>query len=175
MMTAVLASGLVAESVLGAQDDMSRVLDELARLRAQNEQIAAENAALSEKVTRLEQHASEKGVWLTDERAREIRAVVTDVLADSAARTNLAGDAATAGWDKSKGFFLSSADGNYLMVIRGDAQFRWNFNHRDIGSAAAAAGSVTANTNGDTYGFEWRRARIAFAGNVVDQIGRAHV
>ena len=31
MMTAVLASGLVAESVLCAQDDMSRVLDELAR------------------------------------------------------------------------------------------------------------------------------------------------
>ena len=97
MMTAVLASGLVAESVLGAQDDMSRVLDELARLRAQNERIVAENAALSDKVTRLEQHASEKGVWLTDERAREIRAVVTDVLADSAARANLAGDAATAG------------------------------------------------------------------------------
>jgi hypothetical protein len=168
MMTTVLASGLVAQSALSAQDDMSRVLDELARLRAQNEQIAAENAALSDKVERLERHASEKGVWLTDERAREIRAVVTDVLSDSAARTNLAGDAATSGWDKSMGFFLSSADGNYLMVIRGDAQFRWNYNHRDIGSAAAATGSVAANTNDETYGFEWRRARVAFAGNVID-------
>lgn len=170
MMTIALASGLLASAIASTanDDDLSRALDELARLREQNDRIAATNADLAAKVERLEQVASDRGAWLTDERADEIRAIVSDALADSATRSSLAADGSTAGWDKSKGFFIASADGNYLLNIRGDAQFRWVYDHRDIGSAPAAVGSVAAGTNDDTYGFEWRRMRITFAGNVVD-------
>jgi len=168
MMNAIMASGLLVSAVLAADDDLARALEELGRLREQNEEIAATNAALVEKVARLEQRAGKDGTWLTEERAKEIRSIVSDMLADSAARASLAGDAATAGWDKSKGFFLSSTDGNFALVIRGDAQFRWTYNHRDIGSDAAAQGSVAAGTNDDTYGFEVRRSRISFSGNVID-------
>lgn len=169
MMTTALASGLLASAVAAAgNDDLSRAIEEMARLREQNERIAATNAELAAKVARLEQVASDQGSWLTDERAAEIRAIVSDVLADSATRSNLAADGSAAGWDKSKGFFIASADGNYLLAIKGDAQFRWVYDHRDIGAQPAAVGSVSAGTNDDTYGFEWRRMRIAFAGNVID-------
>ena len=168
MMTTAFASGMLASAVLSAGDDLSKALEEMARLREQNAQIAAQNAELASKVARLEEHAASDGSWLTEQRAAEIRAVVTDVLQDAATRTNLAADAATAGWDKSKGFFLASADGNFSMSIKGDAQFRWNYNHRNIPTATAAAGSPAGGTAEDTYGFEWRRMRIAFAGNVID-------
>ena len=149
-------------------DDLARALDEMTRLREQNERIAAANAELAAKVARLEQHAADSGSWLTEARAEQIRAIVGDVLADAAARDSLADDGSTAGWDKAKGFHLASADGNFSLGIRGDAQFRWNNNHRDIGSTAAATGSTAAGTDEDTRGFEWRRVRLTFAGNVID-------
>jgi len=152
---------MLVASVCLAQDDLASIREEMTRLRE-------ENARLAEKVTRLEAHAAEDGGWLTEERAQEIRAVVADALADSSARTSLAADGATAGWDKSKGFFLASGDGNFSLVIRGDGQFRWNYNARDIGAATAATGSPASTTADDTYGFEWRRARLAFVGNVID-------
>ncbi|MFM2164825.1 MAG: hypothetical protein RL325_1262 [Planctomycetota bacterium] len=155
MMTALVAS------VCLAQDDLASIREEMARLRE-------ENARLAEKVARLEAHAAEDGGWLTEERAQEIRAVVADALADSASRASLAADGATAGWDKSKGFFLASGDGNFSLVIRGDGQFRWNYNARDIGAATAATGSPAETSAGETYGFEWRRARLIFTGNVID-------
>ena len=145
-----------------AQDDFQSIREEMTRLRE-------ENARLAEKVTRLEEHAAQDGGWLTEERAEEIRAVVADVLADSSSRASLGADGATAGWEKSKGFFLSSADGNFSLAIKGSGQFRWNFNRRDIGSAPAAAGSTASGTPADSDGFEWRRARLNFTGNVIDQ------
>ena len=161
-------SSLACVAAAAVDDDLARAIEEMARLRAQNERIAAANAELAAKVERLERHAAEDGSWLTEARAQEIRAVVTDVLADAAVRDSLAADGSTAGWDKSKGFFLASGDGNFTLGIRGDAQFRWNYNHRDIGSAVAAAGSTAAGTADDTSGFEWRRVRLTFAGNVID-------
>jgi hypothetical protein len=166
MPSAVLS--LACAAAAAGDDDLARALEEMARLRAQNERIAATNAELAAKVDRLERHAAEDGSWLTEERAQEIRAIVGDVLADAAARDSLAADGSTAGWDKSKGFFLASGDGNFTLGIRGDAQFRWNYNHRDIGSAVAAAGSPAAGTADDTSGLEWRRVRLTLAGNVID-------
>lgn len=152
---------MLVASVCLAQDDLASIREEMTRLRE-------ENARLAEKVNRLEAHAAEDGGWLTEERAQEIRAVVADALADSASRASLAADGAAAGWDKSKGFFLASGDGGFSLSIRGDGQFRWNYNTRDIGAATAATGSPASTTADDTYGFEWRRARLAFVGNVID-------
>lgn len=152
---------LAAQDARGTDDDLRRALEEIKVLRQQNE-------ALATKVGSLEERVLADGDWLTEERAREIRAVVTDVLADSAARESLAGDGATAGYDKSKGFFLASADGNYTLSIKGDMQIRWAYNSRDIGAATAAQGSPSNTTSDDAWGFELRRVRITFFGNVVD-------
>ncbi|MEY3144047.1 MAG: hypothetical protein RLY21_2540 [Planctomycetota bacterium] len=162
-----LASGMVCspalavQSATGANDDLRRALDEIDVLRKQNEALAAKVGVLEERVVA-------DGDWLTEQRAQEIRAIVTDVLADSVARESLAADGATAGYDKSKGFFLASADGNYTLGMKGDVQIRWAYNSRDIGSAPAAQGSPSNSTADDAWGFELRRVRLTFFGNVID-------
>lgn len=169
-----LASGILCSPALavqaapGANDDLRRALDEIDALRRQNEALSAQNAAIAAKVSALEERVVADGDWLTEERAREIRAIVGDVLADSASRDSLSGDAATAGYDKSKGFFLASADGNYTLGIKGDMQFRWAYNSRNIGAATAAQGSPASSASPDTWGFEFRRVRLTFFGNVID-------
>lgn len=168
MNTALVVPALVATATGMQQVDSGQMLDEIARLREQNARIAASNAELAEKVARLEEHAARDGTWLTEERAREIRAIVSDVLADSSVRSSLLADGSTAGWDKSKGFHLASADGAYTMSIHGEIQVRFNQNHRDIGTAPAAAGSPSELTDDDTHGFELRRTRFDFSGNLID-------
>jgi len=61
--------------------------------------------------------------WLTVERAKEIRNIVQDVLADADTRASLQSDGATAGYNK--GFFISSPDGNFKLVINGQLQLRY--------------------------------------------------
>lgn len=154
----------------GADDaTLRKALDEIESLRRQNESLASQNAEIAARVRTLEDRAvAAQDGWLTEARAREIREIVGDVLADSAARASLAGDGAAAGYDKSKGFFIASADGNYSLSVKGDAQFRWAYDSRKIGSATAAQGSPSNKTAGDAWGFEMRRVRLTFFGNVVD-------
>ena len=151
----------LASTQTASADDLQRALNEIEALRNQNAQLAAQ-------IGRLEDRVNSDGAWLTQERADEIRAIVADTLADSATRMNLAADGAVAGWDKSKGFFLASADGNYTLGIKGATQFRWAYNSREIGSEPAAAGSTSSSTADDAWGFEFRRARLTFFGNIVD-------
>lgn len=133
--------------------------DSMAR---QLEQLRASNEALAAKVSRLEQVAgSDK--WLTEERAEEIRALVSDVLADAQTRDSLQSTAMTGGYSKDQGgFFLASSDGNYKLNIKGQMQIRWAFNHRDnegLGDTAAKQ---------DVWGFENRRTKLTFSGVVID-------
>ena len=154
--TAVALIGLAAASGAFAQestDDLRRELDDLRRM----------NEALLGKVDRLEKMVGEDE-WLTETRAAEIRGIVQDTLADSAARASLQASGQTAGWDK--GFFLASPDGNFRLNIKGQLQVRWAFNYRDRPSGAP---QPTADLNQEeTWGFELRRARIAFTGYLVD-------
>jgi len=93
------------------------------------------------------------GQWLTEQRAAEIRGIVTDVLADADTRSSLQGAGASSGYNG--GFFLSSADGNFSLKMNMLEQIRWSMNDRD-GSTHQA------------NGFENKRTRISFSGNVVD-------
>lgn len=150
----LLAGGALPFSGLAQAQQDDAVARELAELRAAN-------AALAEKVESLERSVAGDD-WLTEARADEIRGIVTDVLADAAVRDSLAGDGATAGWDRSKGgFFIESADGNYMLNVRGQFQSRFVYDHRD------EAGIDPAPTP-NQWGFEMRRVRIHFAGHVVD-------
>ena len=90
--------------------------------------------------------------WLTEQRAEQVRGLVADVLADADTRSSLQGSGTLAGYDK--GFFIGSADGNWKLKINYQLQVRWAYN--DAGNQANA------------HGFEIRRNKLKFSGNVVD-------
>ncbi len=99
--------------------------------------------------------------WLTQQRAQEIRQLVNDVLADSETRSSLQSAPMTAGWNK--GFFIGSADGNYTMKISGEIQARFAFNNQP------SANRVPTNDDASSeYGFEMRRVKLGFDGNILD-------
>lgn len=125
----------------------------------QIEELRQENQALAAKVAKLEEVASKDGEWLTEARAEQIRGLVQDVLADADTRASLQSDAVTAGWNK--GFFLGSSDGTFRLNIKGQTQFRWAANFRDIPD------SVTGQTE-KNFGFENRRTKLTFSGHIID-------
>ncbi len=124
-----------------------------------------DNAALAEIASLRAEIASLRSDpvdhWLTDQRAAEIRSLVTDVLADASARTSLQGSSAASGYNG--GFFLSSADGNYSMTLNVLEQIRWTYDHR---SGGFPSGGPDGNAN--NWGFENKRTRLSWSGHVVD-------
>lgn len=110
------ATTLSIGAVAHTSEESSDTAQQIAQLRAANEALAA-------KVNKLEANAqagSQEGHWLTEQRADEIRAIVSDVLADSNARTSLQSSGATAGWNKDQGgFFIASPSGDFKMNIKG--------------------------------------------------------
>ena len=145
LMTFGLAAGLFAAgpAFAGTDGDIQDLRQELEALRAENAQTRAELAELK----------AENGQdWLTEARAKEIRGVVQDVLADAETRTSLQDSGSMAGWNK--GFFLQSADGNFKLNIKGQIQVRWTLNRaKDLPTE---------------YGFENRRTKLSFEGHVID-------
>lgn len=124
--------------------------------------VSPEVLELRERVAKLEGRITEMQAadgerWLTEERAADIRNIVTDVLSDADSRSSLQDSGAVAGWEKGKGFFLRSSDGSYSLRIRGQMQFRWVWNHTDNGPI-----------DDTRYGFETRRAKLWFSGNIID-------
>ena len=69
--------------------------------------------------------------WMTEQRTEEIRGIVQDVLADADTRASLLQAGMTAGYDN--GFIIGSPDGNFLLKINGDLQFRWIYNNSEGG------------------------------------------
>ncbi|MGI9012737.1 MAG: porin [Phycisphaerales bacterium] len=93
--------------------------------------------------------------WMTEKRANEIRSIVGDVLADADQRASLLQGGMTAGWDN--GFFLSSNDGNFLLALDGQIQFRWIYNwHNDT-------------DDNHRQGFEIPRAKLTFRGHIMNR------
>ena len=99
MLTLTLVGCIASSTMSMIDDDIQSALAEIEKLRTQNEQIVAANAALAAKVDQLEQRVVNDGDWLTEQRSEEIRAIVSDVLSDSSTRDSLAADGAVAGWD----------------------------------------------------------------------------
>ena len=99
--------------------------------------------------------------WLTQQRAQEIRELVNDVLSDSETRSSLQGSPLTAGWHN--GFFIGSADGNFKLEVSGEIQARMAFNNQP------SANRVPPNDGPSSeYGFEMRRVKLGFDGNILD-------
>lgn len=153
----ITLAGASTLSIVGAAAAADGTVD----MAAQIAELRAANEALAAKVARLEQESG-GSQWLTEARAAEIRAIVTDVLADADTRTSMQSSGATAGWNKDQGgFFLASPSGDFKLNIKGQIQFRWAFNDRDTDTAGTAAKT-------DIWGFENRRTKLTFTGFVVD-------
>ena len=155
----ILASGLTLTGAASAQG-----IDTASAIAERNAiaQLKADIAGLK---------SQDGEVWLTEERANEIKSLVKDVLADSETRTSLQGSAATSGYNN--GFFISSADGNFKLNLSllAQARFTWNYQPGENISSTAPGADTTANGTGDgvsTWAFENRRTQMAFSGNVVD-------
>ncbi len=113
--------------------------------------------------------------WLSEARAEEIRTVVTDALADAGSRASLRSADGTAGYHD--GFFLSSSDGAFSLRMNVLQQIRWSFNDNEVDSGGGGGGGGVAGLGGgggggagggQSYGFENKRTRLGFSGNMVD-------
>ncbi|MHC4103126.1 MAG: hypothetical protein ACYSW1_19845, partial [Planctomycetota bacterium] len=113
---------------------------EIEALRFEVSELSGTVAELRATITDM--NAEQEEDWLTEQRANEIRDLVQDVLADADTRASLLQDGMTAGWDK--GFFLGSADGNWLLKIGGQIQVRY----------AASFQDKAPDGEDERYGFE---------------------
>ncbi|MHC5003762.1 MAG: porin [Planctomycetota bacterium] len=123
--------------------------DDSSDVRSLREEVAALRAELA--TVKRDQNEN----WMTEARAAQIRGLVADVLADADTRASLMQSGATAGHDGK--FYLRSSDGNFLLNIGGQLQFRYVYNRQDVDGL-----------DSDRWGFEARRTKLKFSGHVLD-------
>ncbi|MHC5113259.1 MAG: porin [Planctomycetota bacterium] len=156
---AALLVPFVAVALLVTSPGASAQSDDLEALRERLERLEEENAELHTRIRDLE--AKDSGQWLTDERAREIRMLVSDVLADADERASYLQDSTMAGW--SDHFFLASPDGRFKLQLEGQLQFRWIYNYLDSDFGP------TGQPDKHIQGFEMTRTRLTFRGHVFNR------
>jgi outer membrane murein-binding lipoprotein Lpp len=154
------AATLSATALAGATDVDSLSLDVL---RTELSELRAQNSALEARID------ARDDAWLDEHRATEIRGIVQDVLADSQTRTSLQDSGATAGYKS--GFFMASQDGSFTMKIKGQIQARWVMSH----VADDETSTPPSSANQTDWGFQVRRAKVKFQGNVIDKTWRYRV
>ena len=92
----------------------------------------------------------------------EVRAIVSEMLADAETRRSLQGEGASLGHDGH--FYLGDASGNFRLQISGLLQFRYTLTFRDNTDTAA-----NPALDGDfESGFTASRTRLVFSGNIVE-------
>lgn len=145
---AAAASGRPAAAQESIDDSAIDVADLIRELRETQQQVRD----LSGEVQELRARTGDS--WLTDERAKQIRSLVADVLEDADHRASLMQGGLTAGW--SDGFFLASPDGRFSLNIEGQMQIRWIFNYHD-------------EPDKYRWGFENTRSKLTFRGHVLNR------
>lgn len=111
------------------------------------------------RIAELEQRlarAEADDTWLAEQRADEVRGLVSDVLADADTRASLLQSGSTAGYNN--GFFLSDAAGNNTLNVAGRIQFRYVYSR--LGDDVMGR---------EQRGFENRRTRLTFKGNIFNK------
>ncbi|MCC7191181.1 MAG: hypothetical protein IT444_00240 [Phycisphaeraceae bacterium] len=146
---AVGVSALFTGSAL-AQSDVESLRQEVAQLRAANEEMRQQIDTLM---------ADKDHQWLDQRRAVEVKALVKEVLADADTRASLADSGITAGHN-SAGFFLASEDGAFLLRTSGFLQIRYVAAFRESSSVTPAGFDTGEN------GLQMRRVKLAFEGHV---------
>ncbi|MBX3356529.1 MAG: hypothetical protein KF724_12605 [Phycisphaeraceae bacterium] len=178
----------IAPAAMAASAERS---DDPSVLRSEVEALKSKVKNQDAEINRMKAEQGEQ--WLSEERAKEIRGIVQDVLADADSRASLQSDGATAGYNR--GFFLASPDGNFRLNLSGQLQIRYaasrlstrSINQLDPGTyqnpAVGPQGSFPGGNEIKGYqgyvggsnniqriarGFEVRRMKLDFNGHVVD-------
>lgn len=126
------------------------------------ERLEAANAALSTEVATL--RASDDASWLSEQRAAEIRSIVTDVLSDSSVRDSLQASEMTAGWND--GFFMQSSDGRFRLQVGGLVQARFIYSYIPDGiSGTGAIGTLIQDNVESRHGFDLPNTQLDFRGH----------
>ncbi len=108
-----------------------------------------------------ELRAAKDQTWLNERRAEEVKALISEVLADADTRASLL-DASILGGHDGKNFFLKSADGNFKMKIKAQAQVRYIANFANNGDLASG------DIDEDLGGFQIRRTKLKLGGHAWD-------
>jgi len=148
-----LAAAVAAAPAVTAQDGGGLTKDDIDQILRELRETREQVKDLQQEVTLLRNEDGEQ--WLSEERAKEIRALVSDVLEDSDHRASLLQDGATAGWTPTDGFFLASPDGDFLLAVDGLMQFRWIYNWHD-----------EPGDDEHRQGFEFTRTKLTLSGHV---------
>ena len=129
----------------------------LERLERRNSELEAQLGEI-----KLEQ----EGQWLTKERAKEIRAIVQDVVADANSRIAMQTDSVTAGWND--GFYLQSADGRFRLEAGGmvQARFVWSSIRSGLTYEPGPDQYSTDQVN-NRQGFDHNNSEIWLGGHVL--------
>ena len=165
LLTPLMLAALGIAGAARAQDSAS--IPSTADLIQRIERLEAQNRALAGEVQTLRSEDGE--AWLTEERANEIRSIVSDVLADSATRSSLQSTGMTGGWDD--GFFLQSADGRFRLEASGLVQMRYIYSSipdgiSGINYPANTAYSWIADNVENRSGFDMPHTQIELRGHV---------
>ncbi|MEI8195343.1 MAG: porin [Phycisphaerae bacterium] len=127
--------------------------------------VQTELQTLKARIAQLEKKENEN--WLTEERTAQIKSIVNEAIADAKTRGQFADGDLQAGYKN--GFFIQTADGKTKLNINGYIQVRYEFAHNNYRNGnVVPAGASGASDPGNTNGFEVRRARLSFAGNLFD-------
>jgi hypothetical protein len=146
---AMMAGAVGAVSLLGstahaADPTQQELMDELKALRAKVERLEAAQAQQEKKPD-----------------PAEVRQTIDDVLRDADRRSQLLqATGFTAGYNKNR-FIIQSEDGNFSLSPTIQFQLRYATNYREEDADNAIDGDATSE-----HGFEVRRLKLAFEGNV---------
>jgi hypothetical protein len=120
--------------------------------------LLAELSAMRAEVAQLRRAHDER--WLDEARAESVRAVVRDVLSDSATRSSFRGDGTlVSGYDPARGFFLGIDEDGAMIKAFGFVQVRFTANAGYDAPQRTPASDVA-------WGSEIRRAQLFVTGQL---------
>lgn len=105
------------------------------------------------------------GIASAEMSSDEVRAMVAEMQADANTRSSLLQSGGNAGHDGH--FFLSDSEGNFRLNVSGQVQFRYVANFGDMNNPTQLAAGAVADDF--TSGFQTRRTKLAFSGNVISK------
>lgn len=168
-MTAVPLCLVVVAStspLLGAEPGAAHAQAPAADATAMKSRIEALEGQVAELKTMLAQSRTDDAAWLNSKRAEAVKQIVRDVLADADTRASLSPGGVAAGWNN--GFFIASADDNFLLRVRGLLMVRHTYSHQDSPPADDGNPATFEVPDPDRHGFDLARTRFGFFGHVVD-------
>lgn len=143
--TALAQTGEPRPSAASDGDALYRTLQ---TMQEEMERLRKDNQAMRGEIDELRARTEDN--WLTEERAKQIKGLVEEVLADADTRASTLSDGIMAGW--SEHFFLADAFGRFLLQIEGLSQFRFIYNYLD-------------RADRSRFGFENTRTQITLRGH----------